>query len=242
LENLPFASDDARMFSESLVKGGWSPDHVKCLTDEQATKKNVEIALESWLTKAGRDDVIVLYWSGHGFPDPDEPEKVYFACHDTDIRIPATGYRMDRVRGSLEERHARNVVVLADTCHAGKLVTRGGERGMSVVPAIRSLSEKSSVPNGWVYMVSADADRKAVENSAWRNGAFTHCLLRGLGGAADGFQSAGAKDGLVTLGELRAYLTDAMPDETLKVLGVAKHPLITTSSGDPSIWGLRILK
>ena len=242
LDDLPFAAEDARLFSESLVKSGWSPDHVKCLTDGQATKNNVEVALESWLTKARRDDMIVFYWAGHGFPDPDDPEKVYFACHDTDIHVPATGYRMDRVRSALEERGARNVVVLADTCHAGKLVTRGGERGMSVVPAIRGMDQKDIVPKGWVFMVSADADRKAIENSAWRNGAFTYCLLRGLAGAADGFQSSGAKDGAVTLGELRAYLTSAMPEETQKVLGVAKHPVIATSSGDPSIWNLTILK
>lgn len=240
--NLPFAAEDARMFAARLERGGWSPDHIRCLTDGEATKKNVEIALEAWLTKAGRDDLVVLYWSGHGYPDPDDPEKVYFACHDTDIRIPATGYRMDRVRGSLEERRARNVVFLADTCHAGKLVTRGGERGLSVVPSVRRMQEADAVPRGWVFMVGADADRKAVESSAWRNGAFTHCLLEGLGGAADGFQSAGAKDGAVTLGELRAFLLSAMPEETQRVLGTAKHPLITTSSGDPAIWNLKVLK
>lgn len=89
-------------------------------------------------------------------------------------------------------------------------------------------------------MVSADSDRQAVEHSSWRHGAFTHCLMQGLRGNADGFQSTGAKDGTVTLGELRAYLTTSMPDETQKVLGAAKHPLITTNSGDPSIWDLTL--
>jgi erythronate-4-phosphate dehydrogenase len=89
-----------------------------------------------------------------------------------------------------------------------------------------------------VFMVSADADRSAIEHSSWRNGAFTHCLLDGLRGKADGFQSAGRQDGIVTLGELRSYLATAMPEETEKVLGAARHPLITTSSGDPDIWNL----
>jgi hypothetical protein len=40
--------------------------------------------------------------------------------------------------------------------------------------------------------------------------------------------------------ELRAYLTSVMPDETQKVLGVAKRPIITTSSGDPDIWNLSL--
>jgi hypothetical protein len=62
--------------------------------------------------------------------------------------------------------------------------------------------------------------------------------LQGLAGAADGFQSAGAKDSVVTLGELRDYLLKTMPEETQRLFGVAKHPLITTGTGNPEIWNL----
>ena len=65
-------------------------------------------------------------------------------------------------------------------------------------------------------------------------------LIKGLSGAADGFQSSGIVDGIVTLGELRSYMNSAMPDETQKVLGVAKRPVITTSTGDPDIWNLTL--
>ena len=239
IPNLAFAPDDARMFAAWLRRSGWPEDHIRCLIDAEAKQRDVKIALESWLTKAKPNDLIVFYWSGHGFHDPEDPERVYFACHDTNIRIPATGFRMDQVIRILKERKAKNVVVLADTCHAGKLVTRG-ERGLSVVPALKRMEERNKVPKGWVFMVSAETDRKAVEDSSWRNGAFTHCLLEGLEGKADGFQSIGPKDSTVTLGELRAYLTSIMPDETQKVLGVAKHPLITTSTGDAAIWDLSL--
>ncbi len=175
------------------------------------------------------------FWAGHGFPDPEDPEKVYFACYDTDISIPATGYRMDKVRTALEERKAKNVIVLADTCHAGKLITRG-DRGISILPNIK----KQNIPKGWIFMVGADTDRQAIEHISWTNGAFTHSLIKGLNGEADGFQSAGAKDGIVTMGELKDYMKTSMPEETQKVLGVAKHPVITTSTGDPDIWNLTL--
>ena len=89
-------------------------------------------------------------------------------------------------------------------------------------------------------MVGADSDRTAVEHSSWKNGAFTHCLLKGLSGEADGFESSGAKDGVVTMGELKTYMNSTMPEETHKVLGVAKHPVITTNTGDPDIWNISI--
>jgi len=95
LTNLIFADDDAKSFARSLHNLGWNESHIKLLTNEEATQRNIMIALESWLSKAGPNDQIILFGAGHGFPDPEDPEKVYFACYDTDISIPATGYRMD---------------------------------------------------------------------------------------------------------------------------------------------------
>jgi hypothetical protein len=46
--------------------------------------------------------------------------------------------------------------------------------------------------------------------------AFTHALIKGLNGEADGFQSAGAKDGRITMGELKEYMNITMPSETLE--------------------------
>lgn len=239
LTNLIFADDDAKAFARSLRNLGWNESHIKLLVNEDATQRNIMIALESWLSKAGPNDQIILFWAGHGFPDPEDPEKVYFACYDTDISIPVTGYRMDRVRRALEERKTKNVILLADTCHAGKLITRG-ERGISIVPQIEKMRKDRNVPKGWIFMVGADTDRQAIEHTSWKNGAFTHSLIRGLEGKADGFQSAGRKDDIVTMGELRAYMNTIMPDETQKVLGVAKRPVITTSTGDPNIWDLTL--
>ena len=236
LPDLVFADDDAEDFYGALKKMGWRDSHIKLLLNDEATFMNIRIALESWLTKAGRNDLVLLYWSGHGYPDPDNPEKVYFACHDTDINIPATGYRMDAVRDTLEELNTKNVLLLADTCHAGKLITRGIARTTAIRPYMDHVSAEKSLPAGWIFMVSADTDRQAIENSSWSNGAFTHCLLEAMAGDADGYLSSGSKDGKITLGEIRTFLSSRMPAKTQQTLGVAKHPLITTSTGDPTIW------
>ncbi|OPY86383.1 MAG: Caspase domain protein [Smithella sp. PtaU1.Bin162] len=241
LPNLVFADDDAKIFARALGSLGWSDSHIKLLLNEDATQRNIMIALESWLTKAGPNDQIILFWAGHGYPDPEDPEKVYFACYDTDVSTPATGYRMDYVRRALEERKAKNVILFADTCHAGKLITRSeGGRGISIVPDLNKLVREKTIPKGWVFMVGADTDRQAIEHTSWSNGAFTHSLIKGLNGEADGFQSAGLKNGVVTMGELKAYMTAVMPEETQKVLGVAKHPVIATTTGDPDIWNITL--
>jgi uncharacterized caspase-like protein len=139
----------------------------------------------------------------------------------------------------LAERDAKNVVVLADTCHAGRLITRG-DKGISIRPYVEKLKREKTVPKGWIYMVAADTDRQAIEHSSWSNGAFTYSMLKALEGAADGFESVGPKDGVVTMAELRAYMESVMPDETQRVLGTAIRPIITTSTGDPEIWNLTL--
>jgi hypothetical protein len=239
LTDLIFADDDAKAFTRCLYNLNWPDSRIKLLVNENATERNIRIALESWLTKAGPNDQIVLFWAGHGYTDPEDPEKIYLATYDTNIAIPATGYRMDRVRTVIEEIGAKNVLILADTCHAGKLITRG-KRAISIVPQIDKMHHEQNVPKGWVFMVGADTDRQAIEHSSWSNGAFTHSLIKGLSGEADGFLSSGAQDGIVTMGELKTYMNTAMPDETQKVLGVAKRPVITTSTGDPDIWNLTL--
>ena len=241
LTNLIFADNDAKSFARTLLKLGWNENNIKLLVNKDATQRNITIALESWLSKAGPNDQIILFWAGHGYPNPEDPQKVYLATYDTDISIPATGYRMDRVRSILEEIKSKNVILFADTCHAGKLITRGNERrGISIIPNIDKMAREQKIPKGWIFMVGADADRQAIEHTSWTNGAFTHSLIKGLNGEADGFQSAGLKDGIVTMGELKDYMNISLPNETQKVLGVARRPVIMTSSGDPDIWNLTL--
>lgn len=239
LTNLVFADNDAISFAQSLRNLGWNSSHMKLLVNEQATERNIRLALESWLTKAGPEDQIILFWAGHGYPDPENAEKVYLATYDTDMSMPASGYRMDRVRSTLEEIGAKNVLLFADTCHAGKLITRG-QRGISIIPQIIKMQRDLQVPNGWIFMVGADTDRQAIENTSWKNGAFTHTLLKGLQGDADGFLSSGTKDNIVTMGELKAYINTEMPNETQNILGVALRPVIATSTGDPDIWNMTL--
>lgn len=240
-DNLLYADDDAISIANILKQNNWYDNNIKLLINSDATKRNIGIALESWLTKAEKNDLILFFWAGHGYPDPEESEKVYFACYDTNIKIPSTGLRMDIVRNMIEERRARNVIMLADTCHAGKLITRG-KRGIAVRPYVEKIKKECNIPKGWVFMVGAETDRQSIEGISWKNGAFTHCLLKGLGGDADGYESSGLIDGSITLGEIKRYMTSYMPEETLRVLGVAKHPVITTSTGNPLIWSLPILQ
>lgn len=228
---LAFGSQDAADVAALLQRQPKaSADTLRLLTDAKATKANVEDALEGFLSRAGTSDTILVYWSGHAFPEPGNPDKVFFACYDTSLNKPHTGLRMDKVRDALAEKKARYTVVLADTCHAGKLITRD----------IKVVRKEIGVAGGMAFFLAAEKDRKAVEAANWPNGAFTHVLLGALRGQADGYQGAGAKDGVVTLGELRSYIQSEMPKLTQEKLGTALHPSISVTAGDEAINRLRL--
>ncbi len=246
ISDLPFAANDAEDVADILHRRGGIPkDSIRTLINAQATKANIESALEGFLSKAGPNDVIILYWSGHGFPQPDNPKNVYFACHDTYLRKPFTGYRMDKVRRALEEKNAANVLVMADTCHAGNIVTRGIKvtaKDISIMPAVDAMKTKQTIPEGMAFLIGADVDRKAVEISSWSHGAFTHILLKGLEGTADGYEGSGARDGIITFGEIKAFMASDLPSQTERILGKAIRPVIAVSSGNQSINDLPLIR
>jgi uncharacterized caspase-like protein len=238
--NLNFADNDAKDFYKKLLELGWEEDHISLLVDEQATKRSIEYALESWLRRSGQNDLVVVFWATHGWPDPEDPEKAYFASYDSKPSDLSSGLRMDRVRQSIQERRAKNVVFIADTCHSGKVIRSDDPRATSVLPALEAMQNTKTIPKGWVFITSADSDRKAYEDKAWSNGALTHVLIEGLDGSADGYQSIGRQDGTVSLGELRAYISSRMVEESIRVLGARLEPLFYTTSGDPAIWEINL--
>jgi hypothetical protein len=44
LTNLPFAGDDAKDFRDSLLALGWDFDHIRCLTNQEATLRDIMIS------------------------------------------------------------------------------------------------------------------------------------------------------------------------------------------------------
>lgn len=228
--NLVFAQKDADDFYSVLQNQGWAKDHIYKLTNEKANKRNIEYAMETWLRKAKPEDMIIVFWSSHAWPDPGDSTKAYFACYDSKPSDPSSGWRMDRVLQILEERNVKNVVMIADTCHAGKIIRAGDPKAIGVIPALEKMNTDRTIPNGWIFIASADSDRKAYEDKAWSNGALTHVLIEGISGQADGYQSLGPKDGSITIGELRGYVTDRMSEESLNILGARLTPLFYTTS------------
>jgi uncharacterized caspase-like protein len=223
IPKLRYASRDAQALHDWLVSPGggrYAPSRVKLLTDRNATAAAIKEALYTWLRQTIEEDVVVIYFAGHGSPDsPDTPQNLYLLPYDTRYdAIASTGFPMWDVETALKRFiKARRVVVLADACHSGGVgatfdVARRALGDVQPNRISSGLQNLASVGAG-IAVISASDDRQLSAEGAkfgGGHGVFTHYLLEGLKGRADY-----NNDSRVTLGELIPFLSEHVRRETL---------------------------
>jgi uncharacterized caspase-like protein len=213
---LRYAGADARAFHAWLVSpegGGYDPARVRLLCDEKATGAAIRDALFTWLKKPIAEDLVTIYYAGHGSPEsPDSPKNLFLLPYDVDYgRIGSTGFPMWDIETSLKRFiRARRVIVIADACHAAGVgrefdIARRGGRAIAGNTIVKGLSGLSDVGPSVCVLSAADASQLSQEDEKWGggHGVFTYFLLEGLKGKADG-----NGDGRVTVGELIPYLSE----------------------------------
>jgi uncharacterized caspase-like protein len=223
LTNLRYASKDATVLADYLrsPRGGRF-DQVELLTDGNATVRNIRIALREHLRGVQPNDLVLIFWSGHGAPDPHDPARLYLLGHDTDPEhMAATGYAMDEFQRDIRSLHAQRVIVIADACHSAGLsdptVGNRGEVRNQIGGRFKAIAVESTLPDGQfaspgfqLIFTSCEAGEISLESSELGDGhgVFTYYLLESLAGAADESGSNGNGDGQVCLGEMIDYTTD----------------------------------
>jgi len=217
LSDLAYADVDARSVRDFLQQregGGFAPSDIVYLENGAATIEAVRAALNSFLPKAGADDLIFIFIAGHGGPDPYAPQNLYFMLHNTNLADMAnTALPMTELQEALDHKvRAGRLVVFVDTCHSAGLTgealvtTRGVENNLINLYASKLFNE-----SGRAVMTSSDVNEVSRESPNWGggHGIFTWALLEGLRGGADANE-----DRLVTAGELFGYVRDRVRMET----------------------------
>ncbi len=214
LKDLFYADADARSmrdFLQSSAGGGFAPQDILYLENEQATTGSVRAALARFLPKAEPNDLIFLFIASHGSSDPHSPlKKLYFIFHDTKVAdMPNTALPMSELQELLEHTvRAERIVVFIDACHsfglsgAQLITTRGLEHTENNV--LNLYASKLFNETGRAVLTSSDVNEASQESDKWGgHGVFTWALLEGLRGSADI-----NADQLVTAGELFEFVSE----------------------------------
>ena len=198
---LRYTDDDAyRMYAflKSPEGGALDDDHIRILIDEDATKDNIKNTMVDIFGKAGPNDLVMLYFSGHGL-------KGSFLPSDFD------GFNNkllhDEINEILSRSPAKYKLCIADACHSGSLLAmKGGQVPNMLSNYYNSLAQASA---GTALIMSSKSDETSLESSGLRQGVFSHFLIRGLKGEADMDY-----DKVVTVQELYNYVSSRVKSYT----------------------------
>jgi hypothetical protein len=191
---LRFTDDDAYRFYAFLKspQGGGIPDEqIKILIDEEATRKRILETLRDVFGRADTNDLVMLYYSGHGL-------KGAFVPIDFD------GYNNKifhtEINQLLEKSAAKYKLCIADACHSGGFVGAKGTIPQSEIMNYyyKSLAQSES---GTALILSSKSEENSLESSGLRQGVFSHFLIRGLKGEADS-----DRNNVVTIQELFEFI------------------------------------
>ena len=212
IPDLEFAKADAQSVYDFLKSDAAGPfDDVLFLADEQATGAAMRQALFVFLQQADWNDLVVVYYAGHGAPDPARPDNLYLLPSDADLNaLAATGFPMWDVKTALRRQiAAERVLVIADACHSAGTAD-GDVVGGGDANAIAGGFSQLFTPSRRLMMTAANTNEFSLEDARWGgHGVFTHFLLDGLGGKGDL-----DADGIVTFTELFDYVAGSVRTAT----------------------------
>jgi hypothetical protein len=160
----------------------------------EATSTRAVRALGTFFTTADRDDVLLVYFSGHG--KLDQLGRLHLCMNDTETtNLLSTAVSSVRINEFAEASRARNVVIILDCCYAGAF--RGGEFGDTVAGPGR-------------YVMTSCRGTQLANDATVDNGTsfFTQHLVGGLLHAADQ-----DNDGYVSFSDLYAYVDRCLRED-----------------------------
>lgn len=182
-------------------RGGYT---VRTLQDQpHATVREAAFDI---LTSATRDDLVLIYYSGHGKLDGDG--SLFLATADTrSSKLLATAFPVEELKKFIQESPAQRIVVILDCCYSGALA--GAFKG-DVSGQVSSVLHGREAAGKGVYYLTASTDiQLAEERHGDRNSLLTKHIIAGIReGSADR-----DGDGVVTVQELLRYVQDQVPKE-----------------------------
>ena len=175
-------------------------DEVLTLINEAAT--TVRKAVARLFKEKSPDDLLLLYFSGHGVLD--DQGHLYLAVKDTERDLlSGTAIPANFITGEMDRSRSKRQVLIFDCCHSGAFAR--GSKGV-VGASVGTASVFEGTGYGRVVLTATDATQYAWEGDQVigqaDNSVFTHFMIQGLQtGEADQDH-----DGRITLDELYDYV------------------------------------
>lgn len=228
--DLKYASKDAEDMIENFKKSKqFDVVHTSSLIGKDVSKETVYGAIKE-LEKAKFDDVVLVFFAGHGILDAEL--DYYLSTYEMNFDQPSEGGLLfNDLEDELSKLNSRNRILLIDACHSGEIDKEEIEKANKQVEEIELVEFRSGTSSvGWiggksvfelsknifvdlrensgvVTISSAGGAEYAMEGEIWKNGVFTYCILNGL----QNMEADINGDKKIYTSELQEYLFKEVP-------------------------------
>ena len=199
IKPLQYSAGDAEAFRGVLIdpkRGGFKPENVKLLKNNEATLRGIKESL-NWLARsAGADDLAVVYIASHGSSrELDTAGANYILTHDTEVgeaRDPdalyATALPMVELSNAVATRlKAQRTAIFIDTCYSGGAAAGSEAKpGKLIAPGVATAGvsaetlEHMGQGSGRMIFAAARTDEESLESDDLKHGYFTYFLVQAL--------------------------------------------------------------
>ena len=217
---------DAKDFAHALTDpnvGRFRDDgqHVRVLTDDQATLSGLMSQIDYVSSRARQDDLVVLYISSHGLSSESDKyasgdaQTGYIVTYDTKVdSLLSSAFPMEDLKKVFDHLRAKRIVAFLDTCYSGDSVRwiGKGSKGLAVVP--EASYGRIAQGTGRVVIVSSSGSQMSWEGGT--NSFFTECLLHAMK----------QRNGLGTVTQLFNSLDNELPYQVQKAKNAVQTPMM----------------
>lgn len=209
LNQLELSPKDAQDFHAFLKEREklFRKTHIKLFVNEQATRENVTKAIRHDLKPAGKDDVVIIFLSGHGASDPVRTDEFYFLTYDADVGNLFGSALPMNTSGLFKGIDSDRLILVSDACHSGGF---SGALDKSTAKAADIFFSVFQNLQGRFGFASSRPDEKSWEIKKYGNSIFTHYVIKGLRGAA--YKKSGS--GVITVKDLYEYVYEGTREAT----------------------------
>jgi tetratricopeptide (TPR) repeat protein len=214
IQSLTYPAADATALRDALVDpklGRLPADHVKLLTNEQATRDNIMAGVTDFLAKnVKKGDAVIVSVAGHGVSKGvGIGAKSYFLSTDakgaSKEALESSAVDLRALCTEIGKLPAAQFILFVDACREDPTPGRGlkpNTQSDSLARAVRVVADKDNGPVDSVTFYACQVGQRAYEDTTYQHGVFTYWILDAIKEAA----GAVPPDGRIEMGRLASYV------------------------------------
>jgi hypothetical protein len=231
--DVPITVADAQAVAQVLRDPrfcGYPAAQVAVLHDTKATSAGILGALDALATRAGLQDTVVLFYSGHG--DFGDDGEYHLTTHETRVAggkvVAGTGISQKLLLEKLRGLRARRALLIFNACHSGAVVPALGAADVPPPgqnPPDELTSALLATGTGRI-IISASRAAQLSYIGAGKQTLFTQALVKGLLG-----QGVQGRNGYISAFDLYMHIYTTVSEQVRRDYGTAQEPELTVHKG-----------